>query len=78
MLTWLRSAQETFDIVLLDPPSFSNSRAVTDSFDVQRDHVELIEAAMVGAVFEMQVSKSSPRETRKKSYPHRLPRVALL
>jgi 23S rRNA (guanine2445-N2)-methyltransferase / 23S rRNA (guanine2069-N7)-methyltransferase len=46
VLSWLRSSEETFDLVLLDPPSFSNSRAVTDSFDVQRDHAELIEAAM--------------------------------
>jgi 23S rRNA (cytosine1962-C5)-methyltransferase len=33
---------ERFDLIVLDPPSFSNSAAMTRILDVQRDHVELI------------------------------------
>jgi 23S rRNA (guanine2445-N2)-methyltransferase / 23S rRNA (guanine2069-N7)-methyltransferase len=43
---WLREGEERYDIVLLDPPSFSNSARMADSFDVQRDHATLIGAAM--------------------------------
>lgn len=40
---WLRQTpKEKFDIIVLDPPSFSNSKKMSDVFDVQRDHVELI------------------------------------
>lgn len=31
-----------FDVIILDPPSFSNSKKMSDTLDVQRDHVELI------------------------------------
>lgn len=43
---WLAREGNSFDLVLLDPPSFSNSKRVEDSFDLQRDHVELIRASM--------------------------------
>jgi 23S rRNA (guanine2445-N2)-methyltransferase / 23S rRNA (guanine2069-N7)-methyltransferase len=43
---WLREGDDDFDLVLLDPPSFSNSRRVEDDFDVQRDHLSLIDLAM--------------------------------
>ena len=33
---------QRFDIIILDPPSFSNSKKMRDTLDVQRDHVELI------------------------------------
>ncbi len=45
-LAWLESCAQRFDIILLDPPSFSNSRKVEGSFDVQRDHMALVKAAM--------------------------------
>ena len=45
-LAWLGSAEEHYDIIMLDPPSFSNSSGMEGSFDVQRDHVPLVEAAM--------------------------------
>ena len=35
-----------FDLVLLDPPSFSDSAAMEGSFDVQRDHPALVRAAL--------------------------------
>jgi 23S rRNA (guanine2445-N2)-methyltransferase / 23S rRNA (guanine2069-N7)-methyltransferase len=43
---WLQSAGREYDLILLDPPSFSNSSAMQGSFDVQRDHPTLVEAAM--------------------------------
>jgi 23S rRNA (guanine2445-N2)-methyltransferase / 23S rRNA (guanine2069-N7)-methyltransferase len=45
-LRWLREGAEHYDIILLDPPSFSNSAAMAGSFDVQRDHETLVEAAL--------------------------------
>ena len=45
--TWLeRAAQgtERYDLVFLDPPTFSNSKRMEGTFEVQRDHVSLIEA----------------------------------
>ncbi|CAA0118381.1 Ribosomal RNA large subunit methyltransferase K/L [Halioglobus japonicus] len=44
--SWLEKAQDRFDLILLDPPSFSNSKAMTDSFDVQRDHGDMVRSAM--------------------------------
>jgi 23S rRNA (guanine2445-N2)-methyltransferase / 23S rRNA (guanine2069-N7)-methyltransferase len=45
-LAWLREQSPAYDLVLLDPPSFSNTKGVATSFDVQRDHEELVRAAM--------------------------------
>jgi len=44
-LTWLRNENRSYDLVLIDPPTFSNSKRFRDIFDVQRDHVKLIQAA---------------------------------
>ncbi len=41
-LQWLRDCRRGFDLIMLDPPSFSNSKRMTDVLDVQRDHVALI------------------------------------
>lgn len=41
---FLASSREEWDLVYVDPPTFSNSKAATEDFDVQRDHVALIEA----------------------------------
>lgn len=44
---WLTEpAQQTYDIIILDPPTFSNSKAMTDVLDTQRDHLALIEGCM--------------------------------
>lgn len=45
-LQWLEQAQGSYDLILLDPPSFSNSSAMAESFDVARDHPGLVRAAM--------------------------------
>jgi 23S rRNA (guanine2445-N2)-methyltransferase / 23S rRNA (guanine2069-N7)-methyltransferase len=39
---YLESERKKYDLIFLDPPTFSNSRRMERSFDVQRDHVELI------------------------------------
>lgn len=40
-LNWLEHAQGQFDLIFLDPPTFSNSKRMKDAFDVQRDHLKL-------------------------------------
>ncbi len=45
-LTWLKEHKTTYDVVFVDPPTFSNSKRMEDSFDVQSDHVTLITDAM--------------------------------
>jgi len=35
-------APNSFDLVVMDPPTFSNSKRMKDFLDIQRDHVELI------------------------------------
>ena len=49
-LDWLAVAakQENkpqYDLIFLDPPTFSNSKRMTDVFDIQNDHVSLINNA---------------------------------
>ncbi|MBS1598098.1 MAG: class I SAM-dependent methyltransferase [Bacteroidetes bacterium] len=40
---WLNELQpNSFDLVILDPPTFSNSKRMKDFLDIQRDHVELL------------------------------------
>ena len=43
---WLERCQAQYDLIFLDPPTFSNSKRMLDVFDVQRDHVGLIRDAM--------------------------------
>ena len=42
---WLAQSDEQFDIIFLDPPTFSNTKGGR-TFDVQRDHADLIDATM--------------------------------
>ena len=41
-LKWLEYAQGQYDLIFLDPPTFSNSKRMKDAFDVQRDHLQLL------------------------------------
>ncbi|WP_299788856.1 bifunctional 23S rRNA (guanine(2069)-N(7))-methyltransferase RlmK/23S rRNA (guanine(2445)-N(2))-methyltransferase RlmL [uncultured Shewanella sp.] len=41
-LQWITRTHDTFDLIFIDPPTFSNSKRMEDSFDVLRDHVELL------------------------------------
>lgn len=45
-LRWLDMCEEGFDIIMLDPPTFSNSKRMDGVLDVQRDHVSLINQSM--------------------------------
>jgi 23S rRNA (guanine2445-N2)-methyltransferase / 23S rRNA (guanine2069-N7)-methyltransferase len=50
-MTWLREQAQAkrapqFDLILLDPPTFSNSKRMAGVLDVQRDHAELIRNAL--------------------------------
>ena len=39
---WLKNCREGFDLILLDPPTFSNSKRMKQVLDIQKDHVQLI------------------------------------
>lgn len=45
-LEWLTITSDRFDVIFLDPPSFSNSKRMTGTLDVQRDQESLIHSAM--------------------------------
>ena len=41
-LQWLEKCERQFDLIFVDPPTFSNSKRMEDSWDVQRDHIKLM------------------------------------
>ncbi|KEI72166.1 50S rRNA methyltransferase [Endozoicomonas elysicola] len=43
---WLKQEKRQYDLIFMDPPTFSNSKRMRDVFDVQEVHVELINLAM--------------------------------
>jgi 23S rRNA (guanine2445-N2)-methyltransferase / 23S rRNA (guanine2069-N7)-methyltransferase len=45
-LRFLKQCHQRFDLVFLDPPTFSNSKNTDNVLDVQRDHGELIDLCM--------------------------------
>lgn len=46
-LQWLAGpVGEPYDLIVLDPPTFSNSKMMKDVLDTQRDHVQLINACL--------------------------------
>ncbi|MDO6513488.1 MULTISPECIES: bifunctional 23S rRNA (guanine(2069)-N(7))-methyltransferase RlmK/23S rRNA (guanine(2445)-N(2))-methyltransferase RlmL [unclassified Neptuniibacter] len=46
-LKWLRmQRQPAYDLIFMDPPTFSNSKRMEGVLDVQRDHVDMVDAAM--------------------------------
>jgi 23S rRNA (guanine2445-N2)-methyltransferase / 23S rRNA (guanine2069-N7)-methyltransferase len=48
-ISWLKAAvaeRRVYDLIFLDPPTFSNSKRMDDILDVQRDHAELIHRCM--------------------------------
>lgn len=38
----LEKADQKYDLIFIDPPTFSNSKRMDQSFDVQRDHIQLM------------------------------------
>jgi 23S rRNA (guanine2445-N2)-methyltransferase / 23S rRNA (guanine2069-N7)-methyltransferase len=45
-LQWLEETTGMFDLIFIDPPTFSNTKKDNRVFDVQKDHARLIELAM--------------------------------
>ncbi len=44
---WSRSSgKPQFDLAVVDPPTFSNSKRLAEDWDVQQDHAELIDAVL--------------------------------
>ena len=41
-LQWLAECRERFELIFVDPPTFSNSKRMENSWDVQRDHIQLM------------------------------------
>lgn len=44
-VTWFEEHHQHFDLMFIDPPSFSNSKRMEGTWDVQRDHVKLLTQA---------------------------------
>ncbi|MFI3245692.1 MAG: bifunctional 23S rRNA (guanine(2069)-N(7))-methyltransferase RlmK/23S rRNA (guanine(2445)-N(2))-methyltransferase RlmL [Ferrimonas sp.] len=42
-LAWLEQSTDQFDFIFIDPPTFSNSKRMEKTFDVERDHLWLFE-----------------------------------
>ena len=40
--TWLGTHKGKYDLIFIDPPSFSNSKRMQNTWDVQRDHVKML------------------------------------
>nr|WP_246072244.1 bifunctional 23S rRNA (guanine(2069)-N(7))-methyltransferase RlmK/23S rRNA (guanine(2445)-N(2))-methyltransferase RlmL [Catenovulum sediminis] len=45
-IEWLQRNKNKFDLIFIDPPSFSNSKKLDKDFDVQRDHIKLLSLAL--------------------------------
>ncbi|MCV2402168.1 bifunctional 23S rRNA (guanine(2069)-N(7))-methyltransferase RlmK/23S rRNA (guanine(2445)-N(2))-methyltransferase RlmL [Marinomonas sp. C2222] len=45
-IEWLKQSRDEFDLIFMDPPTFSNSKKMADVLDIQRDHGELVRLAM--------------------------------
>ncbi len=45
VMGWLQRCDQRYDLIFLDPPSFSSSKRMDGNLDIQRDHVALIQAA---------------------------------
>ncbi len=45
-LQWIAQADTVYDLIVLDPPTFSNSKRMDATLDIRRDHVELVKSCM--------------------------------
>lgn len=43
---WLKSAKSEYNLIFLDPPTFSNSKGSNRTLDIQRDHGDLINSCI--------------------------------
>lgn len=42
VMSWLEQNDQTFDLIFVDPPTYSNSKSIDADFDIQRDHVRVL------------------------------------
>ncbi|MBM4353587.1 MAG: bifunctional 23S rRNA (guanine(2069)-N(7))-methyltransferase RlmK/23S rRNA (guanine(2445)-N(2))-methyltransferase RlmL, partial [Deltaproteobacteria bacterium] len=45
VLAWLRKERTKYGLIFLDPPTFSTSKSMAGTLDIQRDHVHLVRSA---------------------------------
>jgi len=45
-MDWLKLEENKYDLIFVDPPTFSNSKSMDRIFDVQRDYIELLKGCM--------------------------------
>ena len=45
-IQWLKECKETYDLIFIDPPTFSNSKKMRDVFDIQEEHAAMLKRAM--------------------------------
>jgi 23S rRNA (guanine2445-N2)-methyltransferase / 23S rRNA (guanine2069-N7)-methyltransferase len=46
VMTWLAEDRGEYELIFIDPPTFSNSKRMEGIFDIQRDHVQMLDLAM--------------------------------
>jgi 23S rRNA (guanine2445-N2)-methyltransferase / 23S rRNA (guanine2069-N7)-methyltransferase len=44
VLSWIKAERRKYGLIFLDPPTFSNSKGMKGTFDLERDHVWLLRA----------------------------------
>ena len=45
-LAWLSACRKSYDLIFIDPPTFSNTKKEKRVFDIQEDHIRLLTLAM--------------------------------
>ncbi|WP_281646195.1 bifunctional 23S rRNA (guanine(2069)-N(7))-methyltransferase RlmK/23S rRNA (guanine(2445)-N(2))-methyltransferase RlmL [Parendozoicomonas sp. Alg238-R29] len=45
-IKWLKGCKDTYDLIFIDPPTFSNSKKMRDVFDIQEEHKDMLKRAM--------------------------------
>jgi len=43
-MEWIKTEKTKFDLIFVDPPTFSNSKSMDKIFDVQRDYIDLLKS----------------------------------
>ena len=46
VMAWLAEDRGEYELIFIDPPTFSNSKRMEGIFDIQRDHVQMLDLAM--------------------------------
>jgi 23S rRNA (guanine2069-N7)-methyltransferase / 23S rRNA (guanine2445-N2)-methyltransferase len=65
-----RRAGRTWDVVVVDPPTFSNSKRMDYTFDIQRDHVALLDDVFDACTSVVWFSTNRAKFELAWSHPH--------